>query len=109
MSFINLEQLPFVGMSYEFVGDTHGEPSSAYIVKAEPGQGSPLHKHPYVEVAFTLEGRATVTVGDEQREVKAGGIVVIPSSTPHRFVNSGTTILRQLDIHASLRFVQTNL
>jgi len=109
MSFINLEQLPFVGMSYEFVGETHGAPFSAYIVKAEPGQGPPLHKHPYVEVAFTLEGRATITVGDEQREVKAGGIVVIPANTSHRFVNSGTTNLRQLDIHASPRFIQTNL
>ena len=109
MSFINLEQLPFVGMSYEFVGETHGAPFSAYIVKAEPRQGPPLHKHPYVEVAFTLEGRATITVGDEQREVKAGGIVVIPANTSHRFVNSGTTILRQLGIHASPRFIQTNL
>ena len=109
MSFINLEQLPFVGISYEFVGETHGAPFSAYIVKAEPGQGPPLHKHPYVEVAFTLEGRATITLGDEQREVKAGGIVVIPANASHRFVNSGTTILRQLDIHASPRFVQTNL
>jgi len=109
MSFINLEQLPFAGMSYEFVGETHGAPFSAYIVEAEAGQGPPLHKHPYVEVAFTFEGRATITVGDDQREVKAGGIVVIPANTLHRFVNSGTTILRQLDIHASPRFVQTNL
>src|SRR5438876_8339692 len=91
MSFINLEQLPFVGMSYEFVGETQGAPFSAYIVKAEPGQGPPLHKHPYVEVAFTLEGCATITVGNEQREVKPGGIVVIPANTPHRFVNSGDT------------------
>jgi len=94
MSFIDLEQLPFVGMSYEFVGET---------------QGPPLHKHPYVEVAFTLEGRATITVGDEQREVKAGGIVVIPANVSHRFVNSGDTLLRQIDIHASPRFIQTNL
>jgi hypothetical protein len=72
MSFINVEQLPFVGMSYEFVGETQGAPFSAYVVKARPGQGPPLHKHPYVEVAFTLEGCATITVGDEQREVKAG-------------------------------------
>jgi len=42
MSFLNLEQLPFIGMSYEFV-------------------------------------------------------------------NSGTTVLRQIDIHASPRFIQTNL
>ena len=109
MSFINLEQLPFVGMSYEFVGETQGAPFSAYIVKAKPGQGPPLHKHPYVEVAFTLEGCATITVGDEQREVKAGGIVVIPANVSHRFVNSGNTLLRHIDVHASPRFIQTNL
>jgi mannose-6-phosphate isomerase-like protein (cupin superfamily) len=109
MSFISREQLPFVGMSYEFVGETQGAPFSVYIVKAKAGQGPPLHKHPYVEVAFTLEGCAIITVGDEQREVKAGGIVVIPADTPHRFVNSGDTMLRQIDIHASPRFIQTNL
>jgi len=109
MSFIDLEQLPFVGMSHEFVGDTQGAPFSAYIVNAKPGQGPPLHEHPYVEVAFTIEGRATITVGDEEREVGAGGIVVIPANTPHRFVNSGESILRQIDIHASPRFIQTNL
>jgi hypothetical protein len=38
MSFLNLEQLPFVGMSYEFVGETQGAAFSAYIVKAKPGQ-----------------------------------------------------------------------
>jgi mannose-6-phosphate isomerase-like protein (cupin superfamily) len=109
MSFINLEQLPFVGMSHEFVGATEGAPFSAYIVTAKPGQGPPLHKHPYVEVAFTIEGCATITIADEQREVKAGGIVVIPADTPHRFLNSGATTLRQIDIHASPRFIQTNL
>jgi quercetin dioxygenase-like cupin family protein len=109
MSFINLEQLPFVGMSHEFVGETQGAPFSAYIVIAKPGQGPPLHKHPYVEVAFTIEGRATITVGGETREVNAGGIVVIPANTPHRFVNAGETTLRQIDIHASPRFIQANL
>ena len=109
MSFLNLEQLPFVGMSYEFVGEKQGAPFSAYIVNAKPGQGPPLHTHPYVEVAFTLEGYATITVGDETLEVKAGGIVVIPANTRHRFVNTGDTMLRQIDIHASPRFIQTNL
>jgi quercetin dioxygenase-like cupin family protein len=109
MSFLNLEQLPFVGMSYEFVGEKQGAPFSAYIVTAKPGQGPPLHTHPYVEVAFTLEGRATITVGNETRDVKAGGIVVIPANTPHRFVNSGDTVLRQIDVHATPKFIQTNL
>ena len=109
MSFLNLEQLQFVGMSHEFVGETQGAPFSAYIVTARPGQGPPLHKHPYVEVAFVIEGAAAITVGDETREVKGGDIVVIPANTPHRFINSGTTALRQIDIHASPKFIQTNL
>jgi quercetin dioxygenase-like cupin family protein len=108
MSFIDLEQLPFVGMSHEFHGEKEGAPFSAYIVTARPGQGPPLHTHPYVEVAFTIEGCATITVGDETREVKAGGIAVIPAGTPHRFVNSGDTVLRQIDVHASPTFIQTN-
>ena len=109
MSFTDLDQLPFVGMSYEFHGEKEGAPFSAYIVRAKPGQGPPLHTHPYVEVAFTIEGTATIKVGDEEREVKAGGVVVIPANTPHRFVNSGHAILRQIDIHASPKFIQTNL
>jgi mannose-6-phosphate isomerase-like protein (cupin superfamily) len=109
MSFLNFKQLPFVGMSYEFHGEKQGAPFSVYIVKAKPGDGPQLHTHPYVEVAFTLEGTATITVGDETREVNAGGVVVIPANTPHRFVNSGAGVLRQIDIHASPKFVQTNL
>lgn len=93
MSFITLEQLPFVGMSYEFVGEKEGAPFSAYIVNARPGQGPPLHTHPYVEVAITLEA----ALSSFQRTHRI------------RFVNAGDTLLRQIDIHASPRFIQTNL
>jgi len=109
MNFLNLDELPFVGMSHEFIGETQGAPFSAYIVTAKPGQGPPLHKHPYVEVAFVIEGSARIKVGDEEREVQAGGIAVIPANTPHQFINSGDDVLRQIDIHASPNFIQTNL
>ena len=109
MSFLSLNQLPFIGMSYEFHGEKQGAPISAYIVNAPPGKGPPLHTHPYVETIFTIEGRAILTVGEETREVTAGDIAVVPASTPHRFVNSGDSILRQVDIHASPKFIQTNL
>ena len=109
MSFLHLDQLPFAGISSEFIGKDQSAPFSAYIVKAWPGQGPPLHTHPYVEVAFIIEGCATITVGEEKREVKAGGIVVIPAETPHRFVNTGETPLRQIDIHASPQFIQSSL
>ena len=109
MSFFNLQQLPFQGMSFEFVGEKEGAPISAYIVNAKPGQGPPLHTHPYVEVIFMLEGCARLTIGEETREVNAGAIAVVPANTPHRFVNSGETVLRQIDVHASPKFIQTNL
>jgi len=109
MSFFNLQQLPFQGMSFEFVGEKEGAPISAYIVNAKPGQGPPLHTHPYVEVIFMLEGCAKLTIGEETREVNAGAIAVVPANTAHRFVNSGETVLRQIDIHASPKFIQTNL
>jgi len=96
-------------MSYEFVGEKQGAPFSAYIVTATPGQGPPLHTHPYVEVAFTLEGCATITVGDETLEVKAGGVVVIPRT--HR-IDSLTPATRRCAKSTSTPardFIQTNL
>src|SRR6476469_3058994 len=109
MAFLTLDQMPFVGMSHELRGEKEGAPFSSYIVTAKPGQGPPLHTHPYIEVAFTIEGRATITVGDDTRQVNAGSIEVTPANTPHRFITSGDTVLRQIDIHASPRFIQTNL
>jgi len=109
MSFLNLDQLPFKGISHEFHGEKQGAPISAYIVNAPRGKGPPLHTHPYVETIFMLEGTATLTIGDETREAKAGDIAVVPANTPHRFVNSGDTVLRQIDVHASPRFIQMNL
>ena len=109
MSFLDLNELPFEGMSYEFHGEKHGAPICAYIVNAPPGKGPPLHTHPYVETIFMIEGRATVTIGNEKREVNAGAIAVVPANTPHKFVNSGDGLLRQIDVHASPKFIQTNL
>ena len=106
---LRIDQLPFEGMSHEFVGEEYGAPISMYFVNAAPGRGPVLHTHPYVETIFMLEGHATVTIGNERREVNAGAIAVIPEHTPHRFVNSGDGPLRQIDIHASPKFIQRNL
>lgn len=51
------------------------------------------------------ESNATFTAGEETIEVSGGQVVVVPAGVPHKFVNSGTTRLRQVDIHASDRFV----
>ena len=72
---------------------------------APPGSGPKLHRHPYEEVFIVQEGTATFTAGDETVEVKGGQVIVAPAGVAHKFVNSGEERLRQVDIHASERFV----
>jgi hypothetical protein len=38
-------------------------------------------------------------------EAEGDQIVVVPAGVPHKFVNSGTGQLRQVDIHPSGRFI----
>ena len=93
-------------IAYELQGFEHGEVgASVIVVDAPPGSGPKLHKHPYAEIFVVLEGRATFTAGEDVIEAGGGQIVVVPSGVPHKFVNSGTGLLRQVDIHPSGRFI----
>ena len=45
------------------------------------------------EVLLILEGTVDLTVGDEQRQVSAGGIAVVPALVPHYFSNVGSSLV----------------
>jgi quercetin dioxygenase-like cupin family protein len=103
---IKQSELPSDGVAREFVGQDHGGIAFTFLlVDAAPGEGPKLHRHPYAEVLIVQEGEATVTAGQETAVVNAGDIVVVPPNTAHKFVNSGAGRLRQVDIHASPKFV----
>ena len=107
---IDRDELPFGGIAHKFEGYRYGDVNvSFFLVDSPPGGGARLHKHPYEEVFVTLEGSATFTVGDDTIEVSAGQIVVAPAGVPHKFVNSGTGPLRQVDIHPSGRIQQVDI
>ncbi len=89
---------------FEKIGDELGATVSVIVVDAAHGEGPRLHRHPYREVFVVLEGDATFTLGDEQRVVHGGEIVVAPAGVPHRFFNSGNGRLRQVDVHEHPRF-----
>lgn len=104
------EELPHGGISHKFEGYRFGEvDASFFMVESPPGGGAVLHNHPYEEIFITLAGEATFTVGDATIEVGAGEIVVAPADVPHKFVNSGSGPLRQIDIHPSARIRQENI
>jgi quercetin dioxygenase-like cupin family protein len=107
---IGKDELPYGKIAHKFEGHSYGDVNvSFFLVDSPPGGGAGLHTHPYEEVFVTLEGNATFTVGDETIEVSAGQIVVAPAGVPHKFVNSGTGPLRQVDIHPSGRIQQVNI
>ena len=82
-----------------------GVNASLIFVDNLPGEGPRLHKHPYHEIFILLEGRSTFTVGSVTIEAEAGKIVVVRPGVAHKFVNSGPARLRQIDIHASPKFI----
>jgi mannose-6-phosphate isomerase-like protein (cupin superfamily) len=74
---------------------------SFFLVSVPPGGGPALHQHAYAEVFVVQEGHARFTAGNETLDVTGGHIVVVPSGTPHKFVNDGTGELRMVNIHAA--------
>ena len=91
--------------SNEVQGHNHNAAVSVIVIDAPPGSGPKLHRHPYEEVFVIQEGTVTFTAGDGTMEAKGGQVVVVPPGVPHKFVNRGEGRLRQVDIHASDRFV----
>jgi mannose-6-phosphate isomerase-like protein (cupin superfamily) len=75
------------------------------FVEMEPGDGPRLHRHAYEEVIIVLEGQPRFTIGAETVEARAGQVLIVRPGVPHKFVNAGSGRLRQIDIHASPRFV----
>lgn len=110
MYLVHQGQLPFQGMSHQFVGADNGEVGvSAYFVNAPPGRGPKRHWHPYDKVVFVQAGRARWTVNDQEHEAGPGDILVVKAGEIHTFVNVGDVPLLQLDVHLSSHFVQEDL
>ena len=106
MAVINRDDLPYSGSSHELEGYLYGDaPASLIFFDGLSGSGPRLHRHPYAEIFIVQEGHATFTVGDDTIEVSGGQILVAPAGVPHKFINSGSGPLRQLDIHMNDRFV----
>ena len=101
MRIVKQSDLPAGAIARELVGDEHELGVSLILIDAEPGRGPRLHRHPYETVFVVLEGKGTFTVGDEEREVAAGEIAIIPAGSPHQFVSADGGRLRQIDVHVS--------
>lgn len=106
MEVIRTADLPGNDVARDFIGRDHEGIGFTFIVfEGGPGDGPKLHRHAYPEVLIVLEGEMTATVDGETVRVEAGNVVIVPAGAAHKFVNSGTGRLRQVDIHASDHFI----
>jgi mannose-6-phosphate isomerase-like protein (cupin superfamily) len=69
--------------------------------RQETGRNCIRNSHPYQEIFVIQAGQVTFTLGDATIEATAGQIVIAPARIPHKFVNSGKTPLRSINIHPS--------
>jgi quercetin dioxygenase-like cupin family protein len=55
----------------------------------EPGGGMPEHTNTVEHEQYVLRGHASIGIGDETYEVRAGDVVFIPQGVPHWYQNIG--------------------
>jgi len=84
-------------------------PISIFVTEYPRGRGPDLHYHPYPEVFVVHAGSARFTAGDEELEVSAGNIVIVPAETVHGFKNAADDTLRVMSVHPSPEVQQTDL
>jgi len=55
----------------------------------QPGGGMPRHTNTVEHEQYVLQGRASITLGDERHRVQAGDVVFIPAGVPHSYQAEG--------------------
>ena len=64
----------------------HGERITLGVVELDPGSIVPEHRHENEQLGMVLSGSISVRVGEESRELAAGGTWRIPANVPHEVV-----------------------
>ena len=85
------------GKIKRLIGSEAAENMSLAIGIFQPGDGLVLHDHPKEEeFYYILCGKGTVTIGDQEKEVKLGDMLHVPVGVKHRIVNTGSEELRSV-------------
>lgn len=85
MKVIKVNELPFKKTGWGIKGKPIIDMPEIGIINLvmEPGEKVPSHKTPVNVLFQVIEGKGTITIGDETQIVEAGNIVVSPLQVPH--------------------------
>jgi quercetin dioxygenase-like cupin family protein len=68
------------------------------VFELEPGIESPFHKHGNEHEAFVLAGSGEIESEGDTSTLREGSAIFIPAYENHRFRNTGTSLLRIIDV-----------
>ncbi len=103
MGFVDIEKqqalTPVPGVTMR---TPQGEKMMLSWVEIKEGCEVPLHSHPHEQAGILVSGRMLLQIGDEERELQAGDMYIIPGGTEHRAVAVGGPI-RAMDVFCPVR------
>ncbi|HSK98440.1 MAG TPA: cupin domain-containing protein [Euzebyales bacterium] len=77
------------------------------ITSFPPGTSIPLHSHNTIEQVTVLEGEGEAELNGERVPARPYDTTQIAPGEVHRFVNSGTTVMRILWVYGSAHVTRT--
>lgn len=76
--------------------------SQVAIMNLAPGEassGMPSVHPEEDQLLYLIDGELEAEIGSERHRLHSGQLAVVPANTPHRFVNTGSTPARTLNIY----------
>lgn len=74
-------------MTFLACGDS--EAPDVYVETMAPGDGPPLHRHPWMTWEVVVDGSIRALVGDDTYELGPGDLLFTPPDVPHTFMATG--------------------
>jgi quercetin dioxygenase-like cupin family protein len=85
------------------------EHATAVVITLAPGEALKKHITPVDVFFYVLEGKGTVELGDEKKEVSRDMLIESPAKIPHRLLNEGDSTFRVLVVKVTRQSEPTKL
>ena len=92
-----------VGLETTILTGLHGEKMMMVLNTTLPGHIVPSHSHPHEQIGMVYAGKATLSIGDEERIVQKGDFYCIPANVSHSDTCIGDEPFVMLDIFYPVR------
>ena len=96
-----------VKVNFPFYVGTGTKNTAVVYFEIEPGHRLGTHTDSAEEILSVLDGTAEVSLGDEQGQISAGEMAVIPAMLPHGLRNVGDETVRVVGFFSSNVVVAT--